>query len=53
MQIYCCAEHVDKALDMVVAEFETYPVLEKAAEKELSTTCEYCRNLAVYMVGNE
>jgi CxxH/CxxC protein (TIGR04129 family) len=51
--IYCCKEHVEMALDTVVVEHETAPVLlEVAMEKQLSTCCEYCRNTAVYMVGN-
>jgi CxxH/CxxC protein (TIGR04129 family) len=51
--IYCCQEHVELALDVVVDEYETYPILsEIPKEKQLSTSCEYCRNMAVYMVGN-
>ncbi|RFU62482.1 CxxH/CxxC protein [Peribacillus glennii] len=51
--IYCCQEHVELALDTVVDEHETYPLLnEIPKEKQLSTSCEYCRNVAVYMVGN-
>ncbi|MDM5451198.1 CxxH/CxxC protein [Peribacillus simplex] len=53
MKLYCCQEHVDMALDEVVYECETYPVLTLVSEeKQLSTTCEYCRNVAVYLVGN-
>ncbi len=51
--IYCCGEHVDIALDTIVDEFETYPVLSKVEGEKLSTTCEYCQNAAVYMVANE
>ncbi|MFD0050658.1 CxxH/CxxC protein [Actinomycetes bacterium NPDC127524] len=51
--IYCCKEHVEKALDTVVAEHETAPLLEEIPTgNQLSTCCEYCRNSAVYMVGN-
>jgi CxxH/CxxC protein (TIGR04129 family) len=51
--IYCCEEHVDMALDTVVMEHETYPILNKVAEeKQLSTACEYCQNHAIYVVGN-
>lgn len=50
--IYCCEEHVEIALDTIVDEFETFPVLLKLTE-ELSTTCEYCQKPAVYFVGNE
>lgn len=53
MVLYCCEEHVDMALDEVVYECETYPNLTSIPEeKQLSTTCEYCRNKAVYMVAN-
>ena len=53
MKLYCCQEHVDMALDEVVYECETYPVLTLVPEEnQLSTTCEYCRNVAIYLVGN-
>lgn len=51
--IYCCEEHVDQAIDQYINEYKTFPILEKIVKKDVSTTCEYCRNLAVYMVGNE
>lgn len=51
--IYCCKEHVEMALDIVVDEHETAPILtEITDEYKLSTACEYCKNQAVYMVGN-
>ncbi|MGE8081085.1 CxxH/CxxC protein [Peribacillus loiseleuriae] len=51
--IYCCDDHVDMALDTVVVEQETYPTLDIIPnELRLSTTCGYCRNKAIYMVGN-
>jgi CxxH/CxxC protein (TIGR04129 family) len=51
--IYCCAEHVELALDMIVDEYETAPILEVLSEEQkISTTCEYCRNQAVYIVAN-
>lgn len=53
MKLYCCQEHVDRALDEVVYECETYPVLNAVTEEDkLSTPCEYCRNVAIYLVGN-
>lgn len=51
--IYCCEEHVDIALDSIVYEYETYPVLTKLDVDNLSTNCEYCRNQAVYVVANK
>ncbi|MDQ0215379.1 CxxH/CxxC protein (TIGR04129 family) [Oikeobacillus pervagus] len=51
--IYCCEEHVELAIDIVVDEHEVAPIIEKVEEGgNLSTTCEYCRNRAVYLVGN-
>ena len=51
--IYCCEEHVEIALDKIVFEKEISPILEEIPhEKQLSTACEYCRNTAIYMVGN-
>lgn len=51
--IYCCEEHVDLALDTIVDEYETFPLLTKIPGDNLSTTCEYCRNMATYVVANE
>lgn len=51
--IYSCEEHIDIAIDTVVDEYETFPQLSKVSEgEELSTTCEYCRNQAIYVVAN-
>lgn len=51
--IYCCEEHVDIALDTIVDDFETFPVLTKIDVDNLSTNCEYCQNRATYMVANK
>lgn len=51
--IYSCEEHVDIALDEVVDKYFTFPVLEKLDVDNLSTSCEYCQNPAVYMVANK
>jgi len=52
--IYSCAEHVDIAIDTIVNEHETFPILEKISDGDkLSTSCEYCKNTAVYMVANK
>ncbi|WP_069201874.1 CxxH/CxxC protein [Bacillus niameyensis] len=51
--VYCCKEHVELALDVIVDEYEKAPVLEEVKEEgNLSTSCEYCQNRAVYIVGN-
>ncbi|MFB5193915.1 CxxH/CxxC protein [Neobacillus sp. KR4-4] len=51
--IYSCEEHVDIALDDIVDEFETFPVLSKIDGDNLSTHCEYCQNQATYVVANK
>jgi CxxH/CxxC protein (TIGR04129 family) len=51
--IYCCEEHVDLALEAIVDEFETFPLLSKIDVDNLSTGCEYCNNPAAYMVANK
>lgn len=51
--IYCCEEHIDLALDTIVDEYETFPVMTKMDVDNLSTACEYCRNMAVYIVANK
>ncbi len=51
--IYCCEEHVEIAIDTIVDDFETFPILNKIDDEKLSTTCEYCQKHAVYMVANE
>lgn len=51
--IKCCEEHIDLALDMIVDEHESAPIMTKIEDDEkLSTTCEFCQNKAVYVVGN-
>ncbi|OCA82456.1 CxxH/CxxC protein [Bacillus sp. FJAT-27225] len=50
--IYCCEEHVDLALDKVVDEHETFPILEKVVVDKLSTSCEFCQKTSVYIVAN-
>jgi len=51
--IYSCEEHVEIALDDIVDKYGTSPVLTKIAVDNLSTTCEYCKKAAVYLVANE
>ncbi|WP_251554435.1 CxxH/CxxC protein [Neobacillus muris] len=51
--INCCEEHVELALDVVVNEYETFPVLTKIDVDNLSTNCEFCQKQAVYMVANK
>jgi CxxH/CxxC protein (TIGR04129 family) len=51
--IYCCEEHIDLALDVIVDEYEVAPDLKKLTNStELSTSCEYCSKGAIYIVTN-
>lgn len=51
--IKCCKEHVELALDVYVDEYELAPEMkELSGDEKLSTTCEFCQNLAIYVVGN-
>lgn len=49
MKLYVCHQHVDKAMDVVVDEYGTFPEFE---ESNISTDCEYCEDKAAYMVAN-
>jgi CxxH/CxxC protein (TIGR04129 family) len=51
--IYCCEEHVDLAIDTIVDEYETFPLLTKMPVDNLSTICGYCKNEATYIVANK
>jgi CxxH/CxxC protein (TIGR04129 family) len=51
--IYSCEEHVDIALDEIVDKSGNFPVLSKIDVDNLSTSCEYCRNTAIYIVANK
>ncbi|MGE6486693.1 CxxH/CxxC protein [Paenisporosarcina sp. NPDC076898] len=54
MKIKCCQTHIDHALDMFVAEQNTFPILTELTEEEkISTNCDYCEVSAIYLVANE
>lgn len=54
MKMYSCEIHINQALDVFVAEEETFPIMVKVKEEEkLSTKCEYCDTPASYLVANE
>lgn len=54
MKKYSCETHIGQALDLFVAEQEDFPIMEKINEEEnLSTTCEYCEALAIYIVSSK
>ncbi len=51
--IYCCDEHVELAIDVIVDEYEVAPNMKQlTSEEKLSTTCEYCGNNPTYIVSN-
>lgn len=53
MKHYVCEEHVEFAMDELIDQFETPPILEKLTdEEELSTACEYCGEKSAYLVAN-
>lgn len=53
MLIYCCEEHVELAVDVIIDEKETFPILEEVNSiHNLSTTCEYCEKPSIYIVSN-
>ncbi|WP_424237387.1 CxxH/CxxC protein [Bhargavaea ginsengi] len=48
-----CETHVYRALDEVTAETAAYPIMEIINKGgELSTSCDYCQQAAVYVVSN-
>lgn len=50
MTYYCCEEHVEYAIDIIVDELMIAPLVEKL--QNLSTGCEFCKNNAIYIVTN-
>ncbi|MCI9303533.1 CxxH/CxxC protein [Clostridium sp.] len=44
--IYACEEHIDEAMDEVINEKETFPVINEVLEKK----CSYCNKGAKYEV---
>ncbi|XKE67320.1 CxxH/CxxC protein [Jeotgalibacillus malaysiensis] len=54
MRIFCCKEHVELALDVLIDETEEVPLLKTVDNHdELSTKCEYCDEPAIYLVENK
>ncbi|SIT87113.1 CxxH/CxxC protein [Edaphobacillus lindanitolerans] len=53
IRINSCETHIYRALDEVTAKTESFPDMEKIhTEEELSTTCAYCTQPAIYVVSN-
>lgn len=44
--IYACEEHIDEAMDEIINEKETFPVISEANKKN----CSYCNKEAKYEV---
>lgn len=52
-KVFVCEEHVDLALEYASEETLAPPLLERVNHSQkLSTTCEYCKNAAIYVVTN-
>ncbi len=52
-KLKCCLEHIELAMEMYIDEHEEAPILEMLTEEEkLSTACEFCKEAAIYIVGN-
>lgn len=43
---YVCEEHIDDAMDDLINEFETFPLI----EKDNSQQCSYCTKISIYKV---
>lgn len=52
MDIKCCKEHVDLAMEVIIDEYEIAPNIVELDQK-LSTSCEYCQEMSTYLVSNE
>jgi CxxH/CxxC protein (TIGR04129 family) len=51
--ILSCDEHIEWALDDFVDKYSETPLLNKVEKTHnISTTCEYCQNDAIYIVSN-
>ena len=51
MNLPCCLEHVELALDIIVDECEVAPVINNV-DNSKKKTCEFCQNEATYVVSN-
>ncbi|MCD5325644.1 MULTISPECIES: CxxH/CxxC protein [Pontibacillus] len=53
MKLFVCQDHVDRGIDVIVDECETFPNLDQLnKDEQLSTACEYCSESATYIVAN-
>jgi len=52
-KIVSCDEHIEWALDDFVDKYNETPLLNKVEKTQnISTSCEYCQNDAIYIVSN-
>lgn len=51
---FSCENHINHALDIVVAETGDFPILEELeVEEKLSTKCTHCGEQATYVVSSK
>jgi CxxH/CxxC protein (TIGR04129 family) len=48
----CCEEHIELAIDMYIDEREAAPEIEKISVDKQALHCDFCKNQAIYIVGN-
>ncbi|HZG59107.1 MAG TPA: CxxH/CxxC protein [Anoxybacillus sp.] len=48
----CCEEHIELAIDMYIDEKEAAPEIEKISVDKQALHCDFCKNKAIYIVGN-
>lgn len=51
MKYYSCLEHVEEAMDHIIDESELAPILEEVEQSDLSTTCSFCSEKALYLIS--
>lgn len=50
MEYHACLEHVEEAMDHIIDESELAPVLEEVNKEDLSTSCSFCSEKALYII---
>jgi CxxH/CxxC protein (TIGR04129 family) len=48
----CCENHIELAIDIYVDEKEMAPEIEKISVDNQGISCDFCKNQAIYIVGN-
>jgi CxxH/CxxC protein (TIGR04129 family) len=53
VKYYVCENHADLAMEKLIDQYETPPILDVfTGEEDLSTNCEYCGEKSAYIVAN-